>query len=282
MSPDLEPLLWPASRLGEALLSLAEAKAGKLPATRWDPDWLEAAARSIGLEAQPVEIPYADFERQLPKIGPAILHVPTKDGDAFLAILSGRTVLTPGGKKARIAPAAIRSALCEEMEAPVVQEIQETLDRAGIPPAKQARARAAILRERFSARRIRGIWILRLPPGADFWRQLRQARVPQRLMLLAGAHTLQYALWILAWWVVGSNVLNGRRDPSWLVLWALLLLTLVPLRVLITWLQGLLAFGAGARLKQRLFFGRPAAGAGQHSPSRGRPVARTRARIGSG
>ena len=45
--------------------------------------------------------------------------------------------------------------------------IQDTLDRAQIPPAKQARARSAILRERLSSKRIRGIWLLRLPPGAD-------------------------------------------------------------------------------------------------------------------
>ncbi len=255
MNPDLGPFLWPPSRLGDALLTLAEAKSEKLHASRWDPDWLEAAARSIGLEAQPVEIPYADFERQLPKIGPAIIHIPTKAGDAFLAMLPGLVVLTPGGERIRINQAAIRSALCAEMEAPVVQEIQEMLDRAGIAGRKQARASDAILRERFATKRIRGIWILRLPPGSNFWRQLRQAGVPKRLTLLAAAHALQYALWIMAWWVVGANVLNGGRDQSWLLLWALLLLTLVPLRVLITWLQGLLAFGAGARLKQRLFFG---------------------------
>ena len=72
---------------------------------------------------------------------------------------------------------------------------------------------------------------------------------------LTAAHAIQYILWILAWWVVGTNVLHGRADRSWLWFWALLLLTLVPLRVLITWLQGRIAIGAGARLKQRLFFG---------------------------
>ncbi len=49
--------------------------------------------------------------------------------------------------------------------------------------------------------------------------------------------------------------LNPRGNQSWLWLWSLLLLTLVPLRVLITWLQGRIAITAGARLKQRLFFG---------------------------
>ena len=141
------------------------------------------------------------------------------------------------------------------METPALKQVQETLDRAEVPLAKQPRAREAILGERFSNVPMRGIWLLRLPPSANFRLQLRQARVPQRLFILGSAHAIQYLLWIAAWWMVGSNVLSGGIGRNWLVLWALLLLALVPIRVLITWLQGLVAIGAGAKLKQRLFFG---------------------------
>src|SRR5581483_552948 len=123
------------------------------------------------------------------------------------------------------------------------------------PQAKHARAREAILRERLGSTRIRGIWLLRLPPGASFREQLRRARVPWRLAALAGAHAIQYLLWIVAWYVVGSNVLRGGGDRGCLIPWALLLATLVPIRVWITRLQGWIALGAGALLKQRLFFG---------------------------
>jgi ATP-binding cassette subfamily B protein len=220
-------------------------------------EWLERAAQSQGIEAQPVETPYADFSRSLHSIGPALLRIPSQDGPSFLAILPGKRlrVLAPDLKIHPISASAIHSALCGPIEAPLVAEIQPLLDRAGIPAAQQAIARDAILRERLSAKRIGGIWLLRLPPSADFWQQLRHARVPHRLYALATAHAIQYMLWILAWWVVGTSVLNRRPDQGWLVLWALLLLTLVPFRVLITWLQGLIAIGAGARLKQRLFFG---------------------------
>jgi ATP-binding cassette subfamily B protein len=217
--------------------------------------WLESAALTLGFEAQPSETPYSDFERHLQKIGPALIHIPTADGPMFLALLPNSTLLTPDLQKVRVSPAAIRSALCSSMEAPVLGEIQETLDRARIPPSKQARARDALLRERLSSKRIRGIWLLRLPPGANFWKQMRHAHIPRRLLALAGAHAFQYALWILAWWVIGSNVLRGTPARDWLVPWALLLLTLVPLRVLITRLQGWVAIGAGTLLKQRLFFG---------------------------
>src|ERR1700733_9236028 len=188
-------------------------------------------------------------------MGPALLHIPTDQGPAFLAILPGSMLLAPTLKKIRIDPALIRSALCASIEAPALLEIQQLLDRAQIPPAKQSRARDAILRERLSSKRIRGIWLLRLPPGASFSEQLRHAHVPGRLGTLAGAHIIQYLLWILAWYIVGSNVLRGGGDRGWLIPWALLLLTLVPLRVLITRLQGWVAISAGALLKQRLFFG---------------------------
>jgi len=259
MNPDLARLLWPPSRLGDALQALAAKTDERLQTPRAiadDGEWLECAAAWLGLETQPVETPYADFERQVSATGPALIRMP----GGFLAVCKSRSrsavsVLAPDSNKHKISPAVLRSALCSEIEAPVAKQIEQLLERAGVPLAKQAKAREAILRERFSALRIPGIWLLRLPPGANFWLQLRQARVPQRLLTLAGAHAIQYVLWIVAWWVVGANVLRGRTDSGWITLWALLLFTLVPLRVLITWLQGLVAFGAGARLKQRLFFG---------------------------
>jgi ATP-binding cassette, subfamily B, bacterial len=261
-----ESWLWPASRLGDvahALVAHALLRAVSTlvstPPPNLDLDslarWLESAALTLGFEAQPSETPYSDFERQLRHMGPALIHIPTAHGPAFLAILPSGALLTPDLSEVRVSPTVIRSALCSSIEAPALREIQETLDRAKIPPSKQARARDALLRERLSSKRIRGIWLLRLPPGANFWEQMRHAHIPRRLLALTSAHALQYALWILAWWLIGSHVLRGTSPRDWLVPWALLLLTLVPLRVLITRLQGWVAIGAGALLKQRLFFG---------------------------
>jgi ATP-binding cassette subfamily B protein len=247
--------LWPPSRLGEALSLLTNVPGCANPQSSIPDWWIESAAQTLGFEAQPAETPYSDFERHLSVMGPALLHVPTGAGPAFLAVLPNSTLLTPDLQKVRADPAAIRAMLCGSFEAPALLEIQQLLDRAQIPPAKQSRARDAILRERLNSKRIRGIWLLRLPPGASFREQLRHAHVPRRLLALASAHVVQYLLWILAWYVVGSNVLRGGGDRGWLIPWALLLLTLVPLRVLITRLQGWVAISAGALLKQRLFFG---------------------------
>ena len=40
----------------------------------------------MGFEAQPAETTYADFERDFARMGPAILHIPTKHQPWFLAI----------------------------------------------------------------------------------------------------------------------------------------------------------------------------------------------------
>lgn len=254
--------LWPQSRLGEALEALTGkhvASPGPREPLQGDTlaEWIEAAARSVGFEAQPVETTYSDFNSQLQQIGPALLLI----NESFLVLRGAGprpakiTLITPNHEKIHVPASAIRAQLCSSIEASATKQIDDLLERAQVPAHKRAKAREAILRERFASARIRGIWILRLPPSAGFWLQLRQARVPQRLVTLGVAHAIQYVLWILAWWVVGRNVLNSRVDLGWLPLWALLLFTLVPLRVSITWLQGLVAIGAGARLKQRLFFG---------------------------
>lgn len=263
-------LLWPAARLNEALQALvahalvraatplmASPSAEIVASPESLNDWLTTAARKQNVEAQPTETTYAAFERDIPAMAPALIQLPAGDGVAFLALIPGKhpQALGPDLTSHRVSPSAIRTLLCGPREAAVGSEIQRILEQAAIAPESQSGARDALLRERLGSVRIGNIWLLRLAPSANFWQQLRRIGVHRRLITLAAAHTMQYAIWILAWWVVGSNVLNRSSDRSWMFLWALLLLTLVPIRVLITWLQGSVAIGGGARLKERLFVG---------------------------
>jgi ATP-binding cassette, subfamily B, bacterial len=78
--------------------------------------------------------------------------------------------------------------------------------------------------------------------------------VPNGIGLLI-AHTAQYLLWLASWVVIGRLSFQGRMDRGWLFAWALLLATLIPFRVLTTWLQGMLAVGIGGLLKRRLLSG---------------------------
>jgi ATP-binding cassette subfamily B protein len=145
--------------------------------------------------------------------------------------------------------------LCQGLEQRLAARVDQLLSAANVPRRRQARARAAILRERLRPVRIDAGWILRLPPSASIWRHMRQAGLPRHLLRLIGAYTVEYLLLLLSWWTVGRGALEGRLDQGWLFAWAMLLLTIVPFRLLAMWAQGMLAIGAGGLLKQRLLYG---------------------------
>ena len=268
---DLRPLLWPVYRLGEALEVLA-SQSGLSPRMvkpplppqdlRQDSDeplsrWLTLAASSLGLDIEAVMTPYTEVQWLVRGAGPALLRIPGTSEPHFLALLgSGRkvAVLGPDRKVHQVQSSVICTVLCRDIEAPLLAEVDHMLDTAGVPLRRRG-ARAAILREQLGATWITGCWRLRLSRHASLWRQARSRRLPQRLLALVGVHTVQYLLWLLAWWVIGRGALQGRFDTGSLLAWALLLLTLIPCRLLATWWQGRLAISAGGLLKQWLLSG---------------------------
>jgi ATP-binding cassette, subfamily B, bacterial len=270
---DLDKLAWPVSRLGEVLEALA--RTGGLaprsvdllpppPGLAQDGGealrrWIEATTGALGLEAEPVEAPYTEMEQFVRSAGPALLRVPGVGEPHFLALLGGRrrvvSILGPNRTVYRLRLKVICAALCRPLEQFLAARVDQVLGAAHVPKRRQARARAAIIHEHLSSVRIDGGWLLRLPPGASIWRQVRQARLLRPFFSLVSAHTVQYLLWLLSWWMIGRGALEGRLDQGWLLAWALLLLTMVPLQVLATWSQGVLALGAGGLLKQRLLYG---------------------------
>ena len=270
---NLDELAWPVSRLGEALEALARTGALAPRSVEVPPPphnlaqdgaeglgrWIEATAGSLGLEAEPVDVPYAEVERLVRSAGPALLRLPGAGEPHFLALLSGRrrtvSILGPDLLLHRLRPDVICRALCHELEQLHMAQVDQLLGEARVPKRRQARARVAILHERLSLVRLHDGWLLRLPPGASIWRQARQAHLPRHLLVLIGAHTVQYFLVLLAWWLVGRGALEGRLDQGWLLAWALILLTTVPFRLLTIWSQGVLAISAGGLLKQRLLYG---------------------------
>ena len=155
----------------------------------------------------------------------------------------------------RLGAEVIRAELCADVETPLSSEMDDLLEAAAIPERRRERVRAALVRERLAGTRVGHAWLLRLPPGSSFSLQLKLAQVPRRLGMLAGAHLIQYVLWLAAWFIVGVGALEGRLDRGLLLAWALLLLTLVPIRGFITWLQGLVSITAGGILKERLLCG---------------------------
>ncbi len=282
MNEVLAEVSWPVSRLGEAIEALArrsrlEVRATGTPLTGPVPQngealerWIQAEAEWLGLEAETVEAPYAEVDQLVTTAGPALLHLRDGLGDArpgqssaqFLALLrprrpGGRVVslLTPALSVVHLAPETVCQALCRDVEAPALGDIERILIEVGIGGRRRRRARRALLRERLATTRLGGCWILRSPGGARLVDQAREAGLPGPLFALLAAHACEYLLWILSWWLLGWLTLTGRLDFGWLQAWLLLLLMLIPFRLLSTAAGGLLSIRAGALLKRRLLYG---------------------------
>ena len=222
---DLHTLAWPVVRLGEALEALAQhsdlaprGRESPVPPESLAQDdaealgaWIETAAAWLGLEAEPVEAPYAEAEWFVRGAGPSLLRLPGAGVPRFIALLSGPrravSVLGPDLVVHRLCPQAVRAARCRGLETPLPAEVDRLLTEVGVPGRRRERARQAILGERLSAERLGGCWLWRLPASAPCWQQMRQARLPQRLLALVGAHAVQYCLWSSpgGWWDKGRS-----------------------------------------------------------------------------
>jgi ATP-binding cassette subfamily B protein len=262
-------IAWPVARLGEALEALGRHFRPGAPAIELAAPaglagdealgaWIEAAAGSLGWEAELAEAPYPEVDLLVAAAGPALLRIPGNDGPRLLALLGGRRpvmALTPELRIARVAPEAVRAALCQEAEAPVTGELERVLDRVGIRGRCRRRAQAVLLRERLGAERIGGCWLLRPARWAGLGPQARETRLAPPLVRLLAGQALEAALWIASWWLLGWMALAGRFEPGWLLAWLLILLSIVPARALASSGGGRLAIRAGGLLKRRLLVG---------------------------
>ncbi len=278
MKDDLSALFWSSSQLGSGLEALARrselqpspvqvphppSSIASLDNTAASRDalnqWIESAATWLGLEAEPSSVPYEGLERLIENAGPALLQVPGTGAPRFLFLLPRNrrrvSALAPDLRTVPLQLQEVRTLLCRTVEETVAPGIDGLLDEARIPEKRRGAARTALLLERLRNKEVGACWLLRQSPGASFGSQAKRAHLPRRLGILLAAHAAEYLLLILSWWLIGSAVLSGHLDHGWLIAWALILLTLVPFRVLSTWLQGVLAINGGILFKQRLLFG---------------------------
>lgn len=264
---EMEAIGWPASRLGEAtgaLLRKAGLDAGisdTLKPKSFPPGgdaahWIEWHAKLVDCEAEQVQTTLGDLESELANTGAALLRL----SDAvFLAILDGRNgrlrILMPNLSVRRVRI----SEVCDAVREPVARhwrdEIEELLTGTQIPASRGSKAIKRLMMEQLREIRFDQCWMLRVSPGARPRRWLREGNALGNATRLVGTHTAQYLLWLASWAILGTLSFEGRMDRGWLLAWALLLMTLVPLRVLTTWLQGLLAIRVGGLLKRRLLAG---------------------------
>lgn len=264
-------LTWPLARLDEAVVTLAQL--GGLttgthatytpPANITDSEqigqWLRRATVALGIDVEPSKVRYPDVSGFLRKAGPALIRLPGSSEPRFLALLQcRRNKLSLIGPDLRVHQAhveIVRSLLCHDVESPLLAEIEELLDAADVSLRRRAKARTVIFRQRLRDVPIEGCWLLQIASGSNFWQQLRRGRVLRWLALLVSVHSIQYSLYLVSWWLVGRAVFEGRVEVSWLLAWALLLLTLIPLNLLVTWLHGMIAIAGGCLIQKRLLYG---------------------------
>ena len=131
----------------------------------------------------------------------------------------------------------VRALLCRPLEAPLRPEVERLLDVAEVAPARRREVAAALLRERLADKQVGNIFLLRLPASAPLARQMKQARSWTLLGGVLGVFALAYLLEISGWGLIGSAALGGRFDSGWLAAWALLLFTLLAIRIVGGWLE---------------------------------------------
>lgn len=274
----LDSVSWPVSKLGHAITEVG--RTCKL--IRWDDlaqldssilaspedvanssdalaSWIEAGSEWLGFEAEPFKIAVPELEKVLRSAGPFIMSLPGEGDVSFLAVVRSSRhdafVLTPDNGIQKIGIEVLRTAVCRNLEGPVASQIDRLLHDAGVPQKRRSKARAALIGERLSNIQIGNCWMLRLPPSAGFLRQLRQTKLPSRVVAMISVQVIQYALLLGSWQIVGRAGLEGRTDQGLLLAWVLLLFTAVPFRLVSIWLQGLVSISTGGLLKQRLLYG---------------------------
>jgi ATP-binding cassette subfamily B protein len=268
MNPrELEAVGWPASRAGDCLSALARRaqltpgsvevrNPSEIVSGAGAQRWIEHTAKHLDLEAEPIEIAFRDLERELSTSDPALLRI----ADSFyLAVCRAnrRTlwVLTPALAVRRVSMRDVCQAIRESAERGVCPQFERLLCEAQIPHFRRQRALHLLLREQLGDTRFDQGWVLHAGSRSGHVRWLRQVNAVPNCLRLFFAHTAQYLLWLASWIVIGRLSFQGRMDRGWLFAWALLLVTLIPFRVLTTWLQGLLAIGLGGLLKRRILAG---------------------------
>ena len=267
--PDiLTPWVWPMERLGEALTALAfhsglSSDTIENP-TRVEPlaaeetrleRWLDAAGQRLGVEVQSVGAQYWEVDAFMSSGYTTLLRHP----DGFLAVMGARgarlVLIAPTGTTGKVPKREVRRALRPEWELNIRAGIDSSFERAAIPAHRRERAAHTIIEGLHANPAAMRGWVLRLPPEARFSRQVVKAGLLRPALSLVGAHVAQYALYLLSWWAIGVGLLQGRLSVGWLLAWAGLLVTTVPLRMVATWYQGRLAVGVGTLLKRRLLHG---------------------------
>ncbi|MFO0667930.1 MAG: ABC transporter ATP-binding protein [Polyangiaceae bacterium] len=222
-------------------------------------EWLNAAATSLKVEIESVSTKYADAEGLLRSCGPAILRVRDGQTERYLAVVRatrrGVRVATPSGRTAVLDFDEVLNAAMQPITEWAFPLLDGWLEAASVPPSERPRLRDRLLRQQLGGQVATVGWIVRLPPSAPVFAQLRH----DGALAGAGLYGLCMLLELLfgygAWLVLGRGATFGGMTMSALAGWFLLTLTTLPLHYAMHVVSADLSVRTSAVLKRRLLAG---------------------------
>lgn len=265
---DTMPYSWPASRLAEAVLMLAQ-HSGLLPEDKLAAmphletpsrsslgQRIEAVTQRLGLEAEPVKLPYAELEQLIYHGGPLVLAL--SDHRFVLLVRANHwraTIITPDLAVQRVKTKLITAALRHHLEKPFFADLEQFLEQLQLPPEGRPAARQALLAERLKTVEIDRAWLLRLSPGHQSVTQIRYEGLPWYLALAAGSEAFNGLLYLAIFLLFGLAFSQTQFQWAWLMAGLLMLVSRVPVELIR--FVGEIRFSVGLEtlLKQRLFYG---------------------------
>lgn len=268
---DLYTICWQSAQLGEAFDLLAQY--ARLPHTSCTlpfpadavqseeqlEQWVQFAGDQLGIELEPIEINYSEAERFVRQGAPALIRILHESQSLYLALLRGGNgqvvILTPQLKTVRVEASVIAYAIQRPLLLGSAAEINVFLGVIGVAEDRHERVRAALNQELFGTTKITAGWILRLSPANSLLQQAHSARLERPILSILLIQIAIQVFSLLGWVTISQQVLRGSFDEGWLLAWALLLFTVIPLQMRMSVSAGEFSTVLGSIIKQRLIYG---------------------------
>jgi len=273
MSVNLWQASWPLESTGQAIQALAAQeklplRPQPLPAApsgsllEEKPDacrrWIESIAANAGLEATWTPVSFGAMDEILGQ-GVSLLKISFDGRSRLLAVVGtgdGKlTLLPPSLDSVSVPLSKLTDAIGNILGAQVQDRFEGVLDGIGLSESRRHRVLRSMIEERVENVIVAEVWKLDHPPSANLWTHASRAGLPGKLAAFLSAYGAEYGLWILSWVLVGKWAMEGRFDSGWLLAWALLLLTLIPLHMLAMWEEARLAVSGAAMVMKLLLEG---------------------------
>jgi ATP-binding cassette, subfamily B, bacterial len=259
---------WSASRLGDALVAIAERlfpqrRAPHLqdpPADIADSTalagFVEDAACQLGLEVEAVDVGVATVRGLLAEGGPVLVaHPGSGPGPSeFLVLLAcdrrgrGAEVLGADRRVYRLAAAEIDAWLDDEKRGPAGEAFAHFVSAVGLAARDQERTRR-ILGGAVGPSRPAVGWALH-PAASRLAEGFQQSGARRVVGTALISYLVGFALMVGSWWLLGAAALQGHLERGWLWAWAMLLLTFVAFRSSGVWAAGRLAVQVGGMVRE--------------------------------